>query len=126
MSPQTQQFVHLLASLAGSALLALVFVMLVGVCVLLWLSGRGLKLARKNVALLAAQILEHVTGAEAIARTEARALIEPQIGAVSALAGLQAGTRALLRGGAPGEVRPAPIRKTSVGTPAQAPDLPVS
>lgn len=113
MSQQTQDLIHVLASLAGSVLLGLVFVGLVALCVLLWLGGRALKMARGHVPAIAAQILDRTALVEARTKVEAQSIIQPQIEAVSALAGVQAGARALLRGPSSGS-RPSGAKTRSV------------
>lgn len=92
----TEETRFLLANCAASFLLLLAFITFVGLTAALYLFVRGLTMARDGTPTYAAQTLTYVEGAEQRTRETASSVLEPQIRAASAVAGLKAGWRALV------------------------------
>ncbi|MCB0215647.1 MAG: hypothetical protein H6648_01210 [Caldilineae bacterium] len=98
MSPAMRETIDILANLAGSFLLLLLFLGLVLACVLVWFLGRGLKLARGRTREIAVWILGRLDSGRSIVDRSARQVLDPQIEALSTWTGLKAGWRALRQG----------------------------
>ena len=94
--PVTPDTRILLASCAGSFLLLLAFLFLSVLTVALYMLWRGLRMARAQLPVHMAHGVSYALRAERSTQSTAGSVIEPQIRVASALAGIRAGTRALI------------------------------
>lgn len=107
MSPGMRETVDILASLAGSFLLLLIFLGLLLACVMVWFLGRGLRLARGRTQEIASWIVDRLDRSQLVVDRSARRVVEPQIQALSVWTGLRAGWRTLRQGAAESLAGPA-------------------
>ncbi len=96
---QQSIWIHGLANLSAALLLTGILGVLVALSALLWLSGRGLQLARREVATLAPRALAHALRAQQQIELESEARVfRPHIALLSAWRGVKAGVAALVEG----------------------------
>jgi hypothetical protein len=107
MQPAAIQWVEVLAGLAGSFLLLLLFGLLLAACAALWLLGKGLGLARARAPQIAILIQERVVAGEQVMHRSAVDMVRPQIEALSNWEGVKAGVRTLIKPSPPSPASPA-------------------
>jgi len=112
MSRSALETLHAVADVAGSVLLLLAFLLLVAAIVALYMLWRGLRMARSEVATLAPRVVDYAVRTETGVDEGSATMLEPQIRAISAWAGIRAGVRALVTGAPspPPETEPSPQR----------------
>jgi hypothetical protein len=88
---------RILANLSASMLLLLLVVLLVAAAAALWFAGKGLAIARRELAVWGPYLLAKTRSAAAGVEEEVEeSVLRPQIEVISRLKGLRAGFNALL------------------------------
>lgn len=105
MQQSAIRWVEVLAGLAGSFLLLLVFVVLLALCAVLWLLGKGLRLARARAPQIALWIQDRLQAGEQAMQRSAEDILRPQIEALSTWEGVKAGLKTLVTPSPPGRER---------------------
>jgi hypothetical protein len=99
MSAQQAATLQAFANLSASLLLLGILVFLVAGSAVLWLAGRGLILARREVANWAPLLLARLIAVRSRVEAEAQAQIyRPHVSRLSRLHGIRAGVAAFFRG----------------------------
>lgn len=102
MSAAQAATIRALANLSGSFLLLGLLFMLIAGSAALWLVGRGLTLARREMRLWAPRLLAQTIAVQMRLETEAETRIyQPHVRTWSRVRGLRAGVAAFIRGTPP-------------------------